>query len=545
MNPRVRIELLSVVLGLVTLVTAGHVSAQQISAQQNSHVRIVRLSFAEGTVTIQRPDVSDWAKAPVNTPIQEGFKLSTGKDSFAEVEFENASTARLGELSQLEFNELVLTPSGGKVNRLTLRKGYATFHLTPERGDVYEIKAADGTLAVAPKTKAEFRADFDDGLLRVEVFKGSVEFSGRNGSVELTKKKVLELQTGSEEAYLISHGITKDSWDDWVAERDKLQAANRALSLYSSKAGSTYYGWNDLARYGSWSYFSGFGYGWVPGVPYGWSPFTLGRWVWYPGFGYTWVSYEPWGWLPYHYGNWHFEPRFGWIWAPGRSGSWCPATVNWYKGAGWIGWAPRSVGPAGEPQNCSQANGCVTAIPLDTFENGKPVTPALALRADPRRGEPVSGPDIAPTRLVRLPGLPVREGGAAAVGVEARPWRGARTGEWVRQPSAGAPPAWVGRAGGVPNRPAPQLDPAESSGLAPFRNRSEVYSGSHGVWRASEPSYGDGGGSISHSAPAASSGSFGAGRGAGGGFSGGGSGGGSDASGGSRAGGGARAAHPQ
>ncbi|MBI1984286.1 MAG: hypothetical protein HYS61_08820, partial [Acidobacteria bacterium] len=96
-------------------------------AEEYSHARIVRLSFVEGTVTVERPDVEEWAAALVNTPIQEGFKVSTGEDGFTEVEFENVSTARLGQLSLLEFTQLVLAPSGGKINRLTLHEGYATF----------------------------------------------------------------------------------------------------------------------------------------------------------------------------------------------------------------------------------------------------------------------------------------------------------------------------------------------------------------------------------------------------------------------------------
>ena len=41
----------------------------------------------------------------MNTPIQEGFALSTWPNSFAEVEFENGSTARLGELSKVDFTQ--------------------------------------------------------------------------------------------------------------------------------------------------------------------------------------------------------------------------------------------------------------------------------------------------------------------------------------------------------------------------------------------------------------------------------------------------------
>ena len=114
--------------------------------QTYSHARVVRLSFVEGTVTVQRPDVADWAEAPMNTPLQEGVKLSTAEGSFAEVEFENGSTVRLGQLSMLEFTQLALAPDGSKINRLTMDKGYATFHAAPEGQDVYEVRTPNGTL---------------------------------------------------------------------------------------------------------------------------------------------------------------------------------------------------------------------------------------------------------------------------------------------------------------------------------------------------------------------------------------------------------------
>src|SRR5690349_14126689 len=118
--------------GLLALLTVVVGSVGCFSAEQYSHARVVRLSFAEGTVTMQRPDVSEWAKAIVNTPIQEGFKISTGENSYAEVEFENAmSTARLGQDSTIEFTQLALAPSGAKLNRLQFDGGYATFHLVP------------------------------------------------------------------------------------------------------------------------------------------------------------------------------------------------------------------------------------------------------------------------------------------------------------------------------------------------------------------------------------------------------------------------------
>ena len=48
-----------------------------------SHVRVVRLSYVSGTVGIQRSQSTEWTKATVNTPIQEGFALSTSANSVA------------------------------------------------------------------------------------------------------------------------------------------------------------------------------------------------------------------------------------------------------------------------------------------------------------------------------------------------------------------------------------------------------------------------------------------------------------------------------
>ncbi len=93
-----------------------------------------------------------------------------------------------------------------------------------------------------------------------------------------------------------------------------------------------------LSPYGTWVYYSPYGYVWVPHrVPYKWRPYTYGRWVW-TNYGWTWVSYFDWGWLPFHYGRWGWSSRLGWFWVPGSV--WAPAWVTWRWGMLYIGWAP-------------------------------------------------------------------------------------------------------------------------------------------------------------------------------------------------------------
>ncbi len=376
--------------------------------QAYSHARIVRLSFTEGTVTVQRPDMPEWAAAPVNTPIQEGFKIATAEGSFAEIEFENTSTARVGQLSRVEFVELSLSPSGGRINRIALEEGYATFHVSPEGDDVFEIRTTNATLT--PSGKSMFRVDLDEGVMRVEAFKGAVQVASTFGTEMVAKGSLLVLRPSATEPMEISRGITKDDWDEWVEKRESVQARldrRRVPGVYTNDVSSTLYGWDDLWNYGNWSSVPGYGYGWFPNVAFGWAPYTFGRWCWYPTFGYTWISGEPWGWLPYHFGQWTFVTGLGWGWIPGGFNTWLPSQVVWFRGPGWVGWAPRVPGSHVHGGfNCPTSRGCVSAVSLDAFQNGKPVTPNGLVAVNATQAQVMTNPDVSPARTALLPGPP-------------------------------------------------------------------------------------------------------------------------------------------
>lgn len=403
------VTLVGVCLAILTAATFSR-GQDGATAQPNgySHVRIVRLSFVEGTVTVKKPDLADWSLAPINTPVEEGFKLSTSEQSFAEVEFENTSTARLGQLTLIDFDKLVMSPNGGKVNRMTLEQGYATFTVHPEGMEAFEVKAQGATITLAAGATTQFRVDLDGGAVRVEVFKGAASVSSPQGQQTLTKNNVVEIRPGAEQAFNVSQGIVKDAWDQWVNDRDNQEAVVRnspTPSVYSADNSNSYYGWNDLSNYGGWNYFPGYGYGWAPYMAYGWSPYMDGRWCWYPGFGYTWISAEPWGWLPYHFGGWFFQAGFGWTWFPSNFASWSPGNVNWSQGSGWVGWTPRPprgrVGSGG----CAQAQNCGQIIVRsDTLRGGLPVSRARIVNPDLTGGKAVAAPDILPARGGMLPG---------------------------------------------------------------------------------------------------------------------------------------------
>ncbi len=384
---------------------------------EGSHVRIVRLSFVEGNVTLLRPASVDWAAAAVNTPIQQGFQLSTDKNSFAEVEFENGSTARVGELSLLKFDQLALTETGDEKNVLTLDQGYGTFQVSPAKISTFEVHSGDSTFT--PQGKTEFRVDLDRGQIRLEVFKGSVDATSSEGSARVAKDGILEIAPGATQAFNSSSGIQRDDWDAWVDDRDQQESAAAADPPGGLAPGAPAYGWSDLNQNGTWSYFDGYGYGWVPDAWGAWSPFSLGQWAWYPGFGYTWIGYEPWGWLPYHYGGWDYDPMFGWAWFPDEA-DWLfsPGIVDWFAGPGWVGWTPQAPGgrPTGpvtgggllprRPRGCP--NGCLVAVSTATFRKGEPIQPRQLMNVNPSQGVPVKGPNVPPSLLAQLGGNPAK-----------------------------------------------------------------------------------------------------------------------------------------
>ncbi|HUX11299.1 MAG TPA: DUF6600 domain-containing protein [Terriglobia bacterium] len=391
---------------VAALITFTLHSIPSSAAQSNSQVRIARLSFVEGTVKMYRPDVGEWAKVFVNTPIQQGFKLATDANSFAEVEFENSSTARLGQSSSLDFTSLSLSPEGGKINQMSLAQGYATFTVTAEQGDVYEVHAAGVTYAATAKTV--FRVDLGQGDQRLEVFKGKVDVQSPYGNATVAKNRVLELVPGGKNPFQISHGIREDAWDHWVSKRQKTEtlAGNRVGPKDANwSRGSSLYGWNDLSYYGDWTYLPGFGYGWIPMMGAGWSPYSIGSWGWYPGMGYTWISGLPWGWLPFHYGNWSYMTGYGWCWLPGNFSTWSPGMVTWYQGPGWVGWSPRTyTGSFNTQAGCPTGQNCSTAVSLNTFQSGRPISPNDVVRVDPSLGRIVTSPTARITRNLRFPG---------------------------------------------------------------------------------------------------------------------------------------------
>jgi hypothetical protein len=285
-----------------------------LPASAESHVRIVRLSFQQGNVEIDRNTGQSFEKAIENMPIVEGTKLRTGQDGQAEVELEDGTVVRLVPDSEIGFPHLALD-SGNKLTTISVDQGTAYFDIRHKGHDLITLALPGRQLDL--DHSAHFRVSVGSDQIRLAVFSGEVTTGDHGHEITVKKKETVALDINDPE-YHLAKGVDSMVGDSWDRDRTEYQEAYATNAGFSTGPLSPYYGWSDLNYYGGWYSLPGYGMLWQPYNMYaGWSPFGSGAWAWYPGPGWMWVSSYPWGWLPYRYGNWLFVPGWGWAWQPG------------------------------------------------------------------------------------------------------------------------------------------------------------------------------------------------------------------------------------
>ena len=427
---------LILILSIAVLVVSGSLAAPPAAvAYDYSYARVVRLSYVQGDVQIARADQPGWETAYVNTPIQQGFSIGTNNGR-AEVEFESGATAYIAENSVVQFTELALA-DGARITRLTLTQGTATFYANPASSDTFTILTPQ--IGVTLPERAEVRVDvFNDGS-SVSVFQGNVDVNSPAGTKSVTKGETLGFSSANAGDVRMDRNPSADDWDKWVSRRENGYVAATSQSLQYTSA-SVQYGMADLSNYGSWNYFTGYGYGWQPfGCSAAWAPFVNGQWVFYPNLGWTWVSFEPWGWAPYHFGNWIYTPNCGWFWMPGGFSYWNPAPVQWCRWHGRVGWSPRPPQPVEGVPAHPRSTAPITPIVMSGSGRLAPKsTNRVVMTPDGKGVEILSAPPTPNGRLTKMPAG--SEGGAAtsaSVGVPT----GAATFQTGRSAMAPANPA--------------------------------------------------------------------------------------------------------
>jgi len=316
--------------------------------QQDPPTRVARISYVDGSVSLQPGGEGDWGSAARNRPVTIGDKLWVDKDSRAELQAGPAAI-HLGSMTALSFLNL-----DQGITQMRLAEGSINFRVSELReGDLYEVDAPN--LAFTVKQAGAFRIDVAESgdSARVTVIRGEGEVTAGGKTYEVHSGERAEFNGTNNVEYSISRAPGPDGLDRWAAQRDRKEDDSVSARYVSRDM----VGYDDLDDYGTWRDEPEYGHVWYPAqVDPGWAPYSYGYWNWVGPWGWTWVDYSPWGFAPFHYGRWNYFAG-GWGWCPGPVYGppiYGPAFVGFLGGGfgfsagfgfgGGIGWFPLGFG---------------------------------------------------------------------------------------------------------------------------------------------------------------------------------------------------------
>lgn len=295
----------------------GQDDAAADHGSQQPRQRIVRLSDVEGGVRVLSGGATEFDQAYQNMPLTEGTRIETGDDGRAEIEFEDGSLVRLAPDSAVVLDQLA-HEKGVYVSAVRLASGLAYLELRSSLRYSYLINYIDGEFS--PVQNSTVRVNLDVQPADVAVLDGDIRVVKQDAyNVEVRQGESLDSDPADSSRYFLSQAIAPDSWDDWNNDRDQAMLAQAAdtTSARDQYAGDVGYGWSDLDAAGNWYPVPGYGLMWQPsGYGDNFDPYGNGVWAQYPTYGYVWVSGYPWGWTPFQCGSWSYAGGFGWGWMP-------------------------------------------------------------------------------------------------------------------------------------------------------------------------------------------------------------------------------------
>lgn len=276
--------------------------------------RVARLSFIDGSVSIQPGGTGDWGNAAKNRPVTIGDKLWVDKDSRAELQAGQVNI-HLGSMTALSFLNL-----DQNITQMRLPEGKINFRVREIReGENYEVDTPN--MAFTVKEAGAFRIDVNENgdYTSVTAIRGSGEIAASGQVYPVKAGERFDVTGADGNVKVVSAAAAPpDDLDKWAQQRDVAED-NSVSSRYVNR---DVVGYGDLDDYGTWKQEPDYGNVWVPNnVPPDWAPYSDGYWGWVAPWGWTWIGAEPWGFAPYHYGRWAY---FGGYWG------WCPGPIYAY-----------------------------------------------------------------------------------------------------------------------------------------------------------------------------------------------------------------------
>jgi hypothetical protein len=264
-----------------------------------SHVRIVRLSYVDGDVEIDKGDGHGFVTAFMNMPVLHQSKL-WARDGIAEVEFENGTSIRLTPDTIVAFNDLSADSDGRLLTKVELTQGTAYFDVRHRDPDTFELQL--GRERVEFPKSAHFRVDNENRQFELAVLGGELQVaSGNDAEVAVNKGETIRLDTDDPDRYQLAKGFDSENYDSW--DHDRSQGHDQAVSTATV--------WNGTGNTSSQSSISSYPY--IPGYGFGWGSggtLLIGSGCGYSGFGSPFGFGSPWGFSPYDVGSYGWCPSY-------------------------------------------------------------------------------------------------------------------------------------------------------------------------------------------------------------------------------------------
>ena len=250
--------------------------------------RVARISYLDGSVSLQPGGAGDWGSAARNRPMTVGDKIWTDKDSRAELQT-GVVSIHLGSMTALSFLNLDQT-----ITQMRLAEGSINFRVKEIReGDTYEVDTPN--LAFTITQAGAFRIDVnengDNTGITVIRGAGQVTASGKTYDLQAGQRGIFN-GTDDVQSTILPQAPPADGLDQWASQRD-LGEQNSISKRYVPEDMP---GTQDLDNNGTWSQDGANGPVWYPSeVSPDWAPYSNGYWSYIGPWGWTWVDYAPWG----------------------------------------------------------------------------------------------------------------------------------------------------------------------------------------------------------------------------------------------------------
>lgn len=314
--------------------------ASQMASTADPPTQVVRLSYAQGNVSVEPASVNQFSPAEVNYPLTTGDRVWTDYDALAEMQA-GQMAVRMGQATDLTVTAMTdtLAQFGLGQGSVHLR----TYVLDPDA--TAELDTPNVAVTVLAAGDARVDVDPTGDFTTVTVFTGVVQVDGNGLQVSVGAGQAARFggtNPVSSQWLIMPRG---DALDAFSGQQDQAYQAGETAEQNYLNADTV--GGAELQQYGSWLPEEDYGTVWFPtSVPASWQPYCFGRWTWVAPWGWTWIESEPWGFAPFHYGRWLlFNGRWGWIpGSPVVRPVYAPALVVFVQaGSGVSAWFP--LGP--------------------------------------------------------------------------------------------------------------------------------------------------------------------------------------------------------